>query len=484
LIFTAKHEFPARFCLFCGLLNSVYFFMNHLKRHTRLIVLTALVMTLALVSCKDNSTSAPSPFELVSTSTAQVPLAWMQLFLELDRYAPDYRPGPAARALAYTNLAAYEACTKGMPGYRSLQALYSGLSLPAADISKDYHWPTVVNAVYASMIKRFFPGQALADEQETNLQFEMLELEEAFNQEFSAKAGNTIFNRSKLLGEDVADAVWEWSKTDQFGHNAYLFPRPATYVPPVGPGLWTATPPDFKSALFPNWGKVRTFAITAQDKMGQAPLSFSQESTSQLYADALTVRNSVVNPTFTEEWIAEFWSDDIAEQTFSPESHWISITNQMITIENTDLETALFTYARVSIALHDAAVATMHSKYLYNVERPVSYINRVIDSSWEPHWNTTPNYPSYPSVHAAFGAAAAEALSNIFGYNYAMTDRSHEGRNEFYGMPRSFDSFYQMAEENALSRVYLGMNYRMDTEEGLRHGYDIGRLVNKMPFKK
>ncbi|MFQ5448882.1 MAG: phosphatase PAP2 family protein [Saprospiraceae bacterium] len=459
--------------------------MNYQTQHIKILFLAALAATLLTWSaCKKSGTAINSPYALVQSNTAEVPLAWMELFLELDRYAPDYRPGPAARALAYTNFAAYESCMAGMPGFTSLQTLYSGLSLPATDPAKDYHWPTVVNAVYASLTKHFFPSEALAGEQETDLQFKILELEEAFNSDFLAKVGSGIFNRSKTHGEAVADAIWEWSKTDPFGHNAYLFPRPDTYTPPEGPGLWAPTSPQFEDALFPFWGKVRTFAISQQEKLSQPPLSFSQESTSQLYAQALTVRNAVANPTFTEEWIAEFWSDDIAGQTFSPAARWISITNQVIANEDSNLETALYAYTKVSFALHDAAVATGHSKYIYNVERPVSYINRVIDSGWQPHWNSTPSYPSYPSSHAAFGAAATEALSHIFGYSYAATDRSHEGRDDFYGMPRSFESFYEMAEENAQSRLYLGMNYGMDIAEGLRMGFDIGRAVNDLPFKR
>ncbi len=458
--------------------------MNKIRRHTKLRIWVILFSALALGSCQDNGDVSSSPFELASANTADVPLAWMQLFLDLDRYAPDYRPGPAARALAYTNLAAYESCIRGMPEYNSLQNLYDGLSLPATNTSKDYHWPTVANAVYASLIKQFFPAESLAAEKQTDLQFKILELEDAFNKDFSAKVGSAIFTRSKSFGEEVAGVIWEWSKTDQFGHNAYLFPRPDDYSPPIGPGLWTATPPDFENALFPYFGKVRTFAITEDDKLVHVPLSFSQESTSQIYADALTVRNAVDNATFTEEWIAEFWSDDIAGQTFSSESHWISIASQVLTNENASLESALYTLAKVSIALHDASVAAVHSKYVYNVERPVTYINRVIDEAWEPHWNTTPGQPTYPSGHAMLSAAAAEALSDIFGYNYAMTDHSHQESTDFFGMPRAFSSFYEMAGENAISRLYLGVNYRMASEEGLRHGFDIGRVVNQLPFKK
>jgi hypothetical protein len=35
-----------------------------------------------------------------------------------------------------------------------------------------------------------------------------------------------------------------------------------------------------------------------------------------------------------------------------------------------------------------------------------------------------------------------------------------------------------MAEENALSRIFIGVHYRMDCEEGIRLGTLIGRVSN------
>jgi len=64
-----------------------------------------------------------------------------------------------------------------------------------------------------------------------------------------------------------------------------------------------------------------------------------------------------------------------------------------------------------------------------------------------------------------------------------MTDKSHEFRVEFIGKPRSFHNFNEMAYENAISRILLGVHYRMDCDEGLRMGYNVGRKVNAMKWK-
>ena len=82
------------------------------------------------------------------------------------------------------------------------------------------------------------------------------------------------------------------------------------------------------------------------------------------------------------------------------------------------------------------------------------------------------------------GGAGAEILGDVFGYAYAMTDKCHENRTEFEGVPRSFGSFFEMAQENGWSRVPLGVHFRMDSEQGLLLGYRAGRAVNRLPWKR
>ncbi len=456
--------------------------MNTVFTHCNRLMLTLCLCLVGIGGCKDDDSAQPQSIDLVKNEEAAVALEWMKLFVEIDRYVQDFRPGPVSRSLAYINLAAYESVMKGMPEFKSVQGLFTGLVMPIAT-ENNYHYPTVVNAVYANLFKRFVPAGFIFPEQQSDLQFDILALEESFNSMFKTMVGTDVFNRSKEYGEAVANTVWEWSKTDSFGHDAHENANPTGYTPPSGPGLWQPTAPEFSIALFPYWGKARTFSIGETEKLADDPMSFSEEGTSQFYVQALEVRNRVMGLEFADQWEAEFWSDDFTGQTFSPVSRWISITNQIIEKDECHLEIALYAYAKVSLALNDASVAAWHSKYTYNVERPVSYINRVLDSDWAPHLNSTPNFPSYPSGHAAFGAASAEVLSHIFGYDYDMSDESHDGRSGFLGMPRSFDTFYQMAEENATSRISAGVNFRMDTEEGLNLGFKIGRKVNEMPFK-
>ena len=116
----------------------------------------AFFTTVLAVSCgKDNETTTPTVLS-VKDYDYKVAYDWNNLFLDVERYAAGYRPGPAPRALAYMGLSAYEACISAMPNYRSMAILYQGLSLPKTEADKEYHWPSVVNASYAYLMPLFF----------------------------------------------------------------------------------------------------------------------------------------------------------------------------------------------------------------------------------------------------------------------------------------------------------------------------------------
>lgn len=454
--------------------------------HVLRLLAFVLVTSWFWSSCGDGT---PEPVEKGANAyNSESALSWNLLFLEVERHAVGFRPGPAPRALGYMGFSAYEACKPGMPEYNSLAPLYPGLAIPAAE-SGEYHWPTVVNASYGYLMPRFLGGVSNADKQK------MAALEAQLEAKYQPETTPDIFERSRRRGRDVAKAVWEWSVTDVHGHNAYEDPfRGYDWQARVtSPHSWKPLQPGPGNGMFPYWGSVRTFALPSTEKICRPPLAYSESTTSELYAQAIEVyAQNTPTMSYEAEWIAEFWSDDLLDLTFSPPPRWIAITNQVIEREHASLETALEAYAKVGLAINDAGVGCWNSKYHYNVERPQQYIRRLID----PNWNTnldnpitgensvTPSFPAYPSGHATFGAAGAEALASVFGYSYAMTDRCHENRFEFVGTPRTFGSFYEMALENAWSRVPLGVHFRMDSEEGMRYGTTIGRHVNNLPWKK
>lgn len=420
-----------------------------------------------------------------------VALAWNEVFLELDRYSPAYRSPIAARAAAYINLAAYESIVPGMSdAYTSIAASKMGISVPKVKAGESYFWPLVMNACYKYSIINFFPSAA------PNQQLLIQDKFDQFLRAYSNEVDAATITRSINYGRLVAHNIFSWAQSDAFGHEAYLNLVDPTYVPPVGPGLWKPTAPDFSPAVLPNWGKARTFVLGHAELDIPAPMVFTTQANSPLYEQysaLMTITDMVkVTPTANDRWIAEFWSDDNANLTFSPASRWLAIATQVVGLKNINLAEAAVVFTKVSLALNDAAVITWHNKYKYNTMRPVQYIH---ENMGRPDWTTalktfpggdtySPPYPAYPSEHASYAYAVSEVLDREFGTAIHFTDRCHELRTEFWGTPRTFSTFAQMAQECAYSRMPLGVNITQDGSGGIEAGNKVAVRINKLAFRK
>lgn len=462
-----------------------------LPRSLSWIMLPAALM---FAACGDEPTITPIDDDknLVSEHSAEVQIAWNELYLNVERYADGYRPGPAPRSLAYMGLAAYEACITGMPDYNSLRSRYAGLVLPDPEAGFEYHWSSVVHGVYSAMMPYFFVDP------HPDAKADWDDLVQDLNSTLAAEAGQSVYNTSYAYGRSVGEAMWTWSTTDTEAHDSYKDPFAGYNWEDHydSPGDWVPTFPGPGKPMFPYMGKWRTFAISSEDKVSYPPsayfMEYSTDPHSEYYSQAIQVYSKNAAQDYVTEWIGEFWSDDLVGLTFSPGPRWVAVANQVIAKDKPGLEVSLETYAKVGMAINDAAVACWHSKYLYNVERPVTYILEHIDPNYKTNLHNpvngdigfNPSFPAYPSGHSTMGAAGAEALASMFGYAYSMTDRCHQGRTQFEGTPRTFGSFLEMAQENAWSRILLGVHYRMDSDEGVRFGTVIGRKVNMLPWKK
>ena len=201
-------------------------------------------------SCSNQKIEDIAVFKTVKEYDSKVVQDWQDMFLVVERYAAVYRPCPAARMSGYVGLAVYEATVSGMPEYQSIAPRYGGLNIPKVETGKEYHWPTVINSVYATLYKRFFANVKAED------LLKIASLESSNNIRFASEISGEVFRRSKELGINVANSVWDYSATDREGHDKYLDPRPSSYVPPAGLGKWKQA--NGPAAMFPYWGKVRT----------------------------------------------------------------------------------------------------------------------------------------------------------------------------------------------------------------------------------
>ena len=423
-------------------------------------------------ACQRSQVAEPVEYQ----TAARLMLDWNKLLLEMERHTPGYRPPVSARMFAYVEMAAYEA---------SLPALYNHISLekycPEYDAptrpSGEFYLPAAINAAYGQILKMFFPTAP------TELLQKSQQMEAAFELELADDTHAKVFHESAEFGKAAARAVWLFSASDSSGHDGFMYNFDRNFRPCTQPGCWQSNAERPMPALLPGWGDTRKFIVDDQEAACRPPVPFSELSNSAFYSAAMEVFLISQSLSSQDKWIAEFWSDDLPGFTITPAGRWFSITNQALEKAQPGFVVMLETYLKVGLALCDAGVVCWDNKYKYQLERPYMYIQRNIQPGWDA-LHPTPAFPAYPSGHAIFGASASEVLSCMLGQNFEMTDNTHNNRIEFAGKPRSFDSFEEMAAENAYSRVLLGVHFRMDCEEGLRLGKIIGQKVVALPLTK
>jgi membrane-associated phospholipid phosphatase len=452
--------------------KTISFFTRASGRGLGFILLVGILTT---QNCSYDAVEEPFEYR----SATEIALAWNHLALDLERNTIGYRPPVSARMFAYVEMAAYEASLPGLRHYTSLEHYVTGYEKLNEKFGEgQFYLPASLNAAYAQILRNFFPTTSTGLQQQIDL------LEKQYAQSFLQKTSSTVLDSSAAFGKAVAGKVWGWSKTDREGNDGYLYNYDRGYEPPSCPGCWQPTGEHPMPALLPYWGRVRPFMADSTEFIFKSPAAYEEGLGSRFYTEAMEVY-TVSKPLSKENrWIAEFWSDDLPGLTMSPSARWISIANQAFEKARPPFPLVMETYLKTAIALCDAGIIVWKGKYTFNVERPETYIQKQINPDWK-SLHETPSFPAYPSGHAAFGAAAAEVLTDALGSKFELTDRTHEKRPEFAGTPRSFSSFAEMAQENAASRVLLGVHYRMDCEEGLRLGKIIGKKVVSLPlFRK
>lgn len=441
----------------------------------KIIYYTFLVGLLALSACKNDDQNIP----LVKTAQYNSKIAndWFSLSLKITKTTAGFTPPVAARAFGYLGIGLYESVVPGMPTYNSLVGKVQGFEyITNIESGKEYNWAISANACMASLMKKMYPNTSQANLNSIDSVYSY------YDTALRADVSEDIITRSKQFGESVANDVYNYAKSDG-QENAYLTNFPTDYVPPVGNGLWKPTPPAYQRALQPYWGNVRTFlSDDLHNVQPIAPPSFSVLTTSVFYSQALEVYNVTSSLTPEQILIAQFWSDDPGK-TATPPGHSVSILLQVLAEKKSNLAVAAEAYGRLCMGLHDAFVSCWRCKYVTNLLRPITYIQENID----PAYNTlltTPPFPEYVSGHSVQSGTASKILSELFGYSYVITDRTHVGRTDINGAPRTFNSFYDMADESAISRLYGGIHYRAAIEQGILQGRKIGTNIMGIQMKK
>ena len=426
-------------------------------RRVRQSSIWLLVCTLLTTSCQDHQIPLPAD---ASTYSAEVVTSWLTMQLKLQLTAPG-SPTVVPRRYAYTSIALYESIVPGSSAYQSIAPKLNGLPpLPAVTPNERYYWPACANAALAAMNRNFYPSTSAVNKAAID------SLEAANTSLYQKDRTADEVNRSADFGKKIAAAVFEWSKSD--GND-----NTTPYTLPVGEGLWVPTPPALAAPALPYWGKGRLLVLNSDAGADQgAPIAYSEDPNSAYYAQVKELYDISQSLMAEQRTIATYW----------PNNAWHNILSQVLAVEKPKLDVAAVAFTLLSIAMSDAQISLFNGKYLYNGLRPITYIRTVMK---QPNWNSllpTPPHPEYPAGHTVTSAAAAQALTLLFGTNYKYTDKPY---NLVGFSPRSYNSFEEAAIEAGNSRLYAGLHYRKTNELGLIQGKTIANNVaQKLTFKK
>jgi PAP2 superfamily/RTX calcium-binding nonapeptide repeat (4 copies) len=394
-----------------------------------------------------------------SLMAADMVLQWNDIALDAIRTIPT-PPPRAARALAIVQAAVYDAVN----AIDRTHQVYAVDVLASPLASRE---AAVAAAAHTSLVSLFPARQAVFDA--------------ALATALGTIAAGSAKNQGVQLGQNVAQQMLALRAND--GANASV-----AYTPGTDPGDWQPTPPAFAAALLPQWPDVTPFAMTSGSQFSPDNIPALASAEYAAAFDEVKELGSATSATRTADQtnIALFWAN--GGGTATPPGHLNMLAQVVAEAEGNSLAENARLFASLNVAMADAAIMAWEAKFDTDFWRPVTGI-RAADSDGNPAttqdaaWTpliATPPFPSYVSGHSSFSGAAAAVLIDFFGSdNIAFTLAS-----ENPSVPaRSFTSFSQAAQESADSRLYGGIHWRFDNEDGLTAGEQLGQFVGDHFFQ-
>jgi hypothetical protein len=287
------------------------------------------------------------------------------------------------------------------------------------------------------------------------------------------------------LGRAAAAAIIELRAND--GSDApWVDPN---YPQGTEPGEWRFTP-DFPLpepfAFAPHYGQVTPFVLKRSSQLWPPPpypvgsrrYAADYNEIKRLGGDDITTPSA---RTADQTEIGLFWIES-SPLAWNRLARAVSLRKRFDAWENARL------FGLLNLAMADGYIASWAAKYHYKFWRPITAI-RLGDTDGNPDTDGVPDWtplqwtypmPDHDSGHSVQGGVAAEVLKQVFGRDHisfracSMTVGAGSTCEDPDPVIRSYRSFSQAADENAVSRIYIGIHFRRAVEEGTQHGRRIG----------
>jgi hypothetical protein len=407
---------------------------------------------------------------LTETFDYQFMTEWQKTQVNLIKTTAGFAAPITARAIAYTNLAAYETLVNGMPSYVSLGGQLNGLAkLPVPDSTKEYNWALAASTAQYTVIRDLYISTSDKNTKQID------SLKNALEVKFKVGMSDAVFTQSIQYGAKVANAIIDYAKKDG-GATGATNNFPSSYVVPNTVGAWKPTG-NQKTPLLPNWGNVRpVLKSNTEDNIVDVPLLFSFEKTSENFKEAKKVHAQSLILTAEQKNIATFFED--GQGTASSPGHFLMLVNKVISEKKYTLDKAIVLLVKYSLAQHDAMVSTWKSKYKYNYMRPKTYITNSIEKNWTPFLAASPS-PEYPAEHSVSASAFTHILEKEFSKDLAFVDDTKPGLPN-----RTFNSLADFNKEVSNSVIYGGTNFGFSSTAGLNTGIKVADNILRLKFKK
>lgn len=429
-----------------------------------------LFTLLVAAGCSENKTGSGR------ANVFNDPILYCKTVKELNNVVKqnNFPPIVASRNYAYANIAAYEVMALHDKRYSSLAGKIKHLPPMAKLETKE------VNFELASLLAFCKVGEAVTFPA-GSLGYHIDKLDSMAEASGMSKAAMAA---TRALADSVAIHIIRWSKKDNYAETRTA----EKYTITQEEGRWVPTPPAYTQALEPHWKEIRTMALDSSNEfVPPPPPPFNvKDKNSKFYRETISLKNAGDSLTDEQKHIAMFW-DDLGSKViveghvmftakkFTPTGHWMNIVGIAAEKAKADYATTVYAYTKTAIAMFDAFIQCWDEKFRSNYIRPETAINKYIDAEWRPYLQTPP-FPEYTCGHSTVSASAAEALTNVFGDNFAYTDTSEL---EFGIKSRSFKSFRDAAIENNWARFYGGIHFHNSCIISTAYGKKVGNAVNE-----
>jgi hypothetical protein len=440
-------------------------------------------------------------------------------------------PVRTSRAMAIVHVAMFEAVNAVARKYESYKGIQkkifdaTGLppNIPADQVSVRH---AIAYSAYQSL-RALYPGKA--DDLDATLAANLAAIQVPANQA----------TNGKVIGEAAARAILDERAVDG---SELPDPPSSIYqstVSPPDPLKWRQDPlnPTPAVALGSNWRHVRPFVLTKPDQFRPDP---PPAVGTPEYNDAFKMvlekggdpnagqtnppGNADRRPTPTtrtddETFIGKFWAYDGTALLCAPPRLYNMVATSLALNEEKGAFPDALSLARylalINVAMVDAGIASWEAKFYYLYPRPVTAIRAATPATapitaavpfWTPlgapvsngppgSLNFSPPFPAYTSGHATFGGALFQVFRRYYmdnsGPSFTFVSDEYNGLNSDPGSPTprplkpmTFTGFAHAEHDNAYSRLYLGIHWKFDADQGIALGNKVGDYVFDHLYKE